>query len=374
MLDFLVLYESLLDTWTSYPFVLHALAVDEPAAERLGGLGLDRLEVHRPGEPGPEPCIATDAGNVFLAEVPELWFLLGSHDASAEALPPAYSVDAGAEGLTIERDQLGFIEERAGRIKVLHLGALSDRGAHSLADRIDVLVERFPRLAPLMSHYVGLASRGAERLGLDVVPNPERYLRDRLLEAGILPTRNQLADFLNRRGLGGTGVEVGVKRGVFSEAILRGWHGRLLISVDPWSEAAADEYVDVANVPQADHDRFHEETLGRLEAFGERSAVWRMTSTEAAARVDPGSLDFVYLDARHDYGSVSEDLERWFDRIRPGGVFTGHDYFDGLVPEGLFGVRSAVDEFFGARGLPVKPTYAHMRGGHPPSWLVEIPT
>src|SRR5205814_2624797 len=77
----LVLYESLIDTWTSYPFVLHALATDDPAAERLSGLGLERLEVHRPGDrPGLERRVESDTGNVFLAEVPEVWFLLDTHD------------------------------------------------------------------------------------------------------------------------------------------------------------------------------------------------------------------------------------------------------------------------------------------------------
>jgi hypothetical protein len=417
LLDFLILYESLLETWTSYPFVLHALAAGDEVAERLVELALEHVEIHRSsGEERQlevvehsrfERCIVTDAGNVFLAEIPELWFLLADHDlvvagapnedrpiesslwsfrrnrrgiewppgegVSALALPPSYALDAGLEGLSLERDQLGFIEARAGRVKVLHLGGLGGQAAGSLADRIDVLVDRFPRIAPLMSFYVTLARRAAERLGVAVVPNPELYLRDRLLEAGILPARNQLPELLNRRGLGGTGVEVGVKRGIFSESILRGWRGRTLISVDPWLEAPEDEYVDIANVTQAEHDRFYEETTERLERFGKRSVIWRMTSTEAAARIEPGTLDFVYLDARHDYGSVTEDLEQWFDKIRPGGVFAGHDYFDGLVPAGLFGVKSAVDEFFAARGLRVKPTYAHMRGGHPASWLVEIP-
>jgi hypothetical protein len=197
---------------------------------------------------------------------------------------------------------------------------------------------------------------------------------DRQIEAGILATRNQLPEFLNRRGLGDTGVEVGVKRALFSEIILQNWLGRVLISVDPWLAAPPDEYVDVSNVTQAQHDRFHEEAVKRLEKFGERSAIWRMTSTEAAARIEPHTLDFVYLDARHDYPSVKEDLEHWFHKIRPGGVFAGHDYFDGRRPQGVFAVKSAVDVFFAAHGLPVEETYEDARSrGSPPSWLVEIP-
>jgi hypothetical protein len=209
-----------------------------------------------------------------------------------------------------------------------------------------------------------------DRLGLETVPRPLTHLRERLIDTGRLATRKQLPDLLNRRGLGDTGVEIGVKRGFFSELILRSWHGRRLISVDPWREASQNEYRDVSNVGQEQHDRFYEETVARLERFGDRSEIWRTTSIEAAARIDPGTLDFVYVDARHDYSAVKEDLEHWFAKLRPGGIFAGHDYIDGETPQGTFGVKSAVDEFFEARGLAVKPTY-----GDAPwvSWLVEIP-
>jgi hypothetical protein len=199
-------------------------------------------------------------------------------------------------------------------------------------------------------------------------------VRATLLEAGILPTRNDLPEFLNRRGLDDTGVEVGVKRGLFSEVILSSWRGRRLISVDPWLAASRKEYQDVSNVTQATHERFYDETVRRLGTFGDRSEIWRMTSAEGAARIEPHMLDFVYLDARHDYDAVKQDLELWFDKIRPGGVFAGHDYFDGRRPQGMFGVKSAVDEFFGVYGLTVKETYVDgkFRPGSPPSWLVEI--
>ena len=182
--------------------------------------------------------------------------------------------------------------------------------------------------------------------------------------------REELPFMLNRRGLVGCGVEVGVKAGEFSELLLDRWEGRHLISVDPWLESPVDSYADVANVEQEAHEDFHRQTLDRLRRFGERSSVWRMTGSEAAERIPHHSLDFVYLDARHDYPSVSSDLQEWYDRLRPGGIFAGHDYVDGTFADGVFGVKSAVDEFFGARGLRVRSTLVD-----PPwiSWWVELP-
>lgn len=187
-------------------------------------------------------------------------------------------------------------------------------------------------------------------------------------------TRDQLPELLNRRGLLGDGVEIGVKRGAYSGFLLDHWQGRRLISVDPWLEAPADEYVDRANVPQERQERYFRETTERLARFGGRSEIWRTTSVEAAARVEDGSLDFVYVDARHDRESVLEDLEAWYPKLRPGGIFAGHDYVDGSFPNGEFGVRGAVDEFFGRLGVPV-----HSTRGRPaaveifPSWVVAVP-
>jgi Methyltransferase domain len=186
----------------------------------------------------------------------------------------------------------------------------------------------------------------------------------------VLANRTSLPGLLDRRGLLGCAVEVGVKAGAFSERLLEGWHGRHLISVDPWSAAHGEDYDNLDNVPQATHDGFHAEAVARLRRFGARSSVWRMTGTEAAARIPHHCLDFVYLDARHDRTSVAKDLAEWYPKLRPGGVFAGHDYIDGTFVNGDFGVRSAVDGFFGPLGVPVRSTFMD---GPWDSWYVLVP-
>ena len=175
----------------------------------------------------------------------------------------------------------------------------------------------------------------------------------------LVPNRNELPILLNRRGLVQRAVEVGVKAGEFSAAILERWDGRELISVDPWAEAPEGDYVDLANVAQAAHEANFAAARSRLARFGPRSSLWRMTGDEAAERIEPGSLDFVYLDARHDRESVARDLSTWAPLVRSGGILAGHDYLDGTFPpHGEFGVRSAVDSFFAGTGLRVHATLA----------------
>lgn len=182
--------------------------------------------------------------------------------------------------------------------------------------------------------------------------------------------REELPLLLNSLNLTGIGVELGVRRGDFSEHLLAHWAGNRLISIDSWAAAPADEYVDISNVTQEEHDGNHAETNRLLARFGRRSTILRMTGDDTRARFRNGTLDFVYLDARHDRESVAADLALWWTAVRPGGVMAGHDYLDGHLAEGVFGVRSAVDEFFHALGLEVHATTADAPW---PSWIVTKP-
>jgi hypothetical protein len=116
-------------------------------------------------------------------------------------------------------------------------------------------------------------------------------------------------------------------------------------------------------------DQADDEADRRLAVHGERSSIWRMSSTEAAERIDDQSLDFVYLNAAHDYASVKGELERWFGKVRVGGFLAGNSYVDGDLFEGDFGVRSAVNEFFAAQDLRVRTTVLDAPWV---SWFVEI--
>jgi len=66
----------------------------------------------------------------------------------------------------------------------------------------------------------------------------------------------------------------------------------------------------------------------------------RMTSVEASGIYDDESLDFVFIDAAHDYDSVKEDITHWLPKVRKGGVLAGHDY------SWSTDVKKAVDEIF----------------------------
>lgn len=68
-------------------------------------------------------------------------------------------------------------------------------------------------------------------------------------------------------------------------------------------------------------------------------------SVKAAKFVPDGSCYMVFLDACHDFDSVTADIRAWLPKIACGGVLCGHDYF--TFPP----VRQAVHAAFGLRDL-----------------------
>lgn len=166
-----------------------------------------------------------------------------------------------------------------------------------------------------------------------------------LFQRRYIRSREEFPHILNALGLLGEGIEIGVQSGYFSEVILKVWRGSCLHSVDPWRTLPSADYLDIANVTQEAHDRFYDTTVARLRRFGKRSKIVRNTSVDASALFSSGQLDFVYLDAQHSYEGVKADLHSWAAKVRTGGILAGHDYVDGILEQGVFGVKSAVDEF-----------------------------
>jgi hypothetical protein len=63
-------------------------------------------------------------------------------------------------------------------------------------------------------------------------------------------------------------------------------------------------------------------------------------SVNASRLFSDASLDWVHLDARHDYASVKNDIEAWLPKVKAGGWLSGDDYDNVKWPE----VVSAVND------------------------------
>ena len=110
--------------------------------------------------------------------------------------------------------------------------------------------------------------------------------------------------------------------------MLRTWKSaRRYYLVDPW--VAHDEtYRDASKQSKSDADRFMDMARQRMAPFGDRAVLPRNFSADASQLFSDQSVDFVFIDARHSYDAVLEDLKAWWPKIRPGGILAGHDYVD----------------------------------------------
>jgi SAM-dependent methyltransferase len=132
-------------------------------------------------------------------------------------------------------------------------------------------------------------------------------------------SRDDLPHFFVEMGYK-VGVEIGVYKGEFSEKLCRA--GLNLYAIDPWLA-----YTGYGNPKdQAKFDLQYQETRQLLAPYPNCNLV-RKTSMDAATDFPDGSLDFVYIDANHEFRYIAEDLSEWTKKVKPSGIVSGHDYF-----------------------------------------------
>ena len=155
----------------------------------------------------------------------------------------------------------------------------------------------------------------------------------------------------------GVGAELGVAGGSFSDEILRYCPAvTLLWSIDRWSDH---------------HDlREYWSAADRLAQHGQRSRVRRCSFAEAAQLIPDGSLDWCFIDGyAHTGQDGMQTLAEWWRKLRPGGVFSGHDYH----PDWPATVK-VVDEFVALHGLTLGLTREYDKARQEwPSWWVRKP-
>jgi SAM-dependent methyltransferase len=126
-------------------------------------------------------------------------------------------------------------------------------------------------------------------------------------------------------------VEVGTWLG--KTAITMADAGAEVTCVDMWKDFGSS--VDtLSSLYQAHGERIYNTFLSNI---GTRKGVSihpkRMSSLDAA-KEQSEQVDLVFIDAKHDYAAVKEDIAAWILHVRPGGILCGHDYspdFPGVV-------------------------------------------
>lgn len=120
--------------------------------------------------------------------------------------------------------------------------------------------------------------------------------------------------------------EVGCKEGRTVGHLLKTVPDLVAVAIDPWIPQPD-------NVSTPGRETYEEWDFSKIrrqfaENIGpnESRVALRNETSEAAAAVDPGGYDLVFIDALHDEEAVAQDIRLWLPKVRPGGFLTGHDY------------------------------------------------
>jgi hypothetical protein len=173
-------------------------------------------------------------------------------------------------------------------------------------------------------------------------PDPDSYSHPDTFADSLmnLANRAELATLFT-----GEGVELGVAAGHYSEVILKHSKCRRLWSIDRWADHHnAAEYKEAAT---------------RLAKAGRgRCVPLRMLFEDALALFPNESLDFIYIDGyAHTGQNNGKTLDDWWPKLKPAGIFAGHDYHD-KYPKTV----EAVEQFIVGRGVHLNVTGIAVEG------------
>lgn len=142
----------------------------------------------------------------------------------------------------------------------------------------------------------------------------------------MINTRENLPDILNSKNYK-IGVELGSYKGEFADLILSNWNGKL-ICIDLFDRE--DNYL-----LQHEDNYYTHDLAGNklLPIFNKRmhrhkdNLLTIQSDTVSASKFFPDNyFDFIYIDADHKYEAVIQELNSWYCKLKPGGLFSGHDF------------------------------------------------
>ena len=119
----------------------------------------------------------------------------------------------------------------------------------------------------------------------------------------------------------------------FCQSVAQNGTGTLCYAIDTWQ---GDEHAGL----------YGEDVYQQVSQYNERlyrsfSYLLRSSFDEALDRFAENSIDVLHIDGCHTYEAVSSDFEKWFPKVRAGGIILLHDI---AVRRSTFGIWKFWDE------------------------------
>lgn len=112
--------------------------------------------------------------------------------------------------------------------------------------------------------------------------------------------------------------------------------------IDPLTEASKIQRKEGAKVMAT--------FMANMKAIGiNRSdySLYKSDSIAASVYFPDNSIDMVFIDGDHAYESIKKDIETYWQKLKIGGILSGHDFQNKDV-------KRAIEEFTDSKGLTIK--------------------
>jgi predicted O-methyltransferase YrrM len=123
-------------------------------------------------------------------------------------------------------------------------------------------------------------------------------------------------------------LEIGTRYGESAYKFLMNNSKNQYIGIDPY-ESYDDYHQDgFDKFLKKSSDKIYKRTSKKLHnKFPGRVRIIRKYSHQASSLIEDESLDFIFVDGNHEYEYVLQDLEKYWPKLKFGGMMCGHDYF-----------------------------------------------
>lgn len=139
------------------------------------------------------------------------------------------------------------------------------------------------------------------------------------------------------------GLEIGCYEGKNAKNLLDNLSVKELHGVDPYTQ-----YVDWnGGLTCHPGDLAEHIATQRLQSYS-NFIKHRKTSDDAVTDFEDKMFDFIFIDGLHTYDQVLKDCRNYYSKLKPGGIFSGHDYT--LID----GVNKSVNQFAKEIGKEIK--------------------
>jgi hypothetical protein len=139
-------------------------------------------------------------------------------------------------------------------------------------------------------------------------------------------------------------AEVGIGYGTHAKYILKNNEIQHLYLIDPTKYYPNDGFAEdimkqEPEIPENNFNELYNLINEELLPWKDKYTWFRSESLSITnTQIPDSSIDCIFIDGDHSYNAVLNDLQFWWDKVRPGGQLLGDDYWMGDVAK-------AVNEF-----------------------------